>query len=472
MAAPSRDANSLFRSGARSAEMLAQINWASLAMLGASGILSSDVCIELAEGMRQLEGQPDHAQNAPADYLDYEALLAAQVGAKASLLHLGRSRQDIAATISRMNLRLDALQACQQLLAVREALVMQASLHLQTVVPSYTHGMQAQPTTWAHYLLAFSDALGRHVRRLQQAYDGINQCPLGAAAVTTSSYPVDRELLARLLGFDGLVENSYDANHLGPVDSCLELAAIFSGFAIQVGQLAQDLHAACSLVRPWVALDGGNLMGRSSLMPQKRNPAALEQLRAQSALLLAECQAPVYLAHNVRTGMFDYRAYDPLPSKRQRAVLGLLLQVVQGLRIDADAAQAEVDAEFSTLTELADGMVQSGQVAFRQAHEFTSALADLARRQRCTLLALGYPKVSSLYETQHGQLFPLSEAQFIQCLNAHTMIERRKGRGGPQLAEVQRMIERSGVELESQNLWQQERETALKTALSKLREAY
>ena len=100
MAAPSRDANSLFRSGARSAEMLAQINWASLAMLRASGILSSEVCVELAEGMRQLEGQPDHARTAPADYLDYETLLAAQVGAKASLLHLGRSRQDIAATIS------------------------------------------------------------------------------------------------------------------------------------------------------------------------------------------------------------------------------------------------------------------------------------------------------------------------------------------------------------------------------------
>ena len=464
-----RDANSTFRGGARSAAMLSEINWASLSMLASTGILGADVCERLAPAMRELdEAQTPPATAASADYLDYETRLAALVGAEASLLHLGRSRQDIAATVSRMNLRLDALEAYRLLLDARTALVELARQHVRTIVPSYTHGVQAQPTTFAHYLLAFADAFDRQLVRIESACATINKCPLGAAAVTTSSFPIDRAMLARLLGFDGLIENSYDANHISPVDSCLELAAVMAGCAVQISQFAQDLHATCSLARPWIALDGQSLVGRSSLMPQKRNPAALEQLRAQSALLLSECQAPYYLAHNVRTGMFDYRAYDPLPHRRQEDLFRLLGQVARGIRVDADAAMAEIDCEFSTLTELADRLVQLGNIPFRTAHEFTSDLADLARHEGQSLKAIGQRRAAALYAEKYGQAFALTESEFDDCLDPRSMVSGRKGRGGPQSEEVERMLVTSEAALQVQTTWHRKQTDALADAQAAL----
>ena len=211
--------------------------------------------------------------------------------------------------------------------------------------------MQAQPTTFAHYLLAFTAALGRETERLQQAYTRVNRNPLGAAALATSSFPLDRERLAELLGFEGLVENAYDANHLGPVDSALEVAGALAIAAIQVGLFAQDIHAQYAEPHPWFMLAAGELTGVSSIMPQKRNPAALEQLRAQSSLMLADMHAVFLIAHNTRTGMFDYRSYDPVPCARPLQVFRLFQQVVDGIVVNKARALAEVRADYSTTTE-------------------------------------------------------------------------------------------------------------------------
>lgn len=477
MTPPRRDANSEFRGGMRSAGMLGEINRASLSMLASTGILGRDVCARLAAAMHDID-MAQLSQDAAAaattaaavssDYLDHEQRLEALAGPDASLLHLGRSRQDIAATISRMNLRLDALSAHRLLLEARGEFIALAARHVHTPVPTFTHGMQAQPTTFAHYLLAFADAFGRQLLRIERAYDTINRCPLGAAAVTTSSFPIDRALLAELLGFDGLIENAYDANHLASVDSCLELAGVMAGCAVQISQFAQDLHAICSAARPWISLEGPSLVGHSSLMPQKRNPAALEQLRAQSALLLSESQAPYYLAHNVRTGMFDYRAYDPLARRRQEDLFRLLTQVVQGLRVDADAARREIDGDFSTLTELADRLYQIGKVPFRAGHAFSAKLAELARREGSTLKDFEQPRIAALYMQTYAKPFPLSERECAECFDADLMIARRQGLGGPQADEVNRMLDASRADLGARAHWQRAQAERIESARAKL----
>lgn len=477
MTPPRRDANSEFRGGTRSAGMLGEINRASLSMLASTGILGRDVCARLAAAMHDID-MAQLSQDAAAaattaaavssDYLDHEQRLEALAGPDASLLHLGRSRQDIAATISRMNLRLDALSAHRLLLEARGEFIALAARHVHTPVPTFTHGVQAQPTTFAHYLLAFADAFGRQLLRIERAYDTINRCPLGAAAVTTSSFPIDRALLAELLGFDGLIENAYDANHLASVDSCLELAGVMAGCAVQISQFAQDLHAICSAARPWISLEGASLVGHSSLMPQKRNPAALEQLRAQSALLLSESQAPYYLAHNVRTGMFDYRAYDPLARRRQEDLFRLLTQVVQGLRVDADAARREIDGDFSTLTELADRLYQIGKVPFRAGHAFSAKLAELARREGSTLKDFEQPRIAALYMQTYAKPFPLSERECAECFDADLMIARRRGLGGPQADEVNRMLDASRADLGARAHWQRAQAERIESARAKL----
>ncbi|HEY0295351.1 MAG TPA: lyase family protein, partial [Bordetella sp.] len=325
-----KDVNEAFRGGERVPAFLGQINEASIVMLAQAGILDRATAGVIAAGILSL------AQDAPGtqrtgDYLDYEKRLAERIGAQASLVHAGRSRQDIASTLSRMNLRVDLLQAHAALARARLEAIALARQHTDTVIPAYTHGVQAQPTTFAHYLLALSSALGRQLDRLAGAYPRINLSPLGAAALSSSSFAIDRPLLADLLGFDGLVLNTYDANHLAPVDSCLELAGILASCAVQISQFAQDVHSQYLAPLPWLTFKPGDLMGISSLMPQKRNPAALEQLRAQSSLLMSRMQAPFLLAHNVRTGMFDYRAYDPLPSQDSVALFNLLERIIGNL---------------------------------------------------------------------------------------------------------------------------------------------
>ena len=217
------DLNETFRGGGRSVEFLDEINKASIVVLYETGIVPRALASRIASGIAQVVANEPRSQRS-ADYLDYEPRLIAVAGPEASRLHSGRSRQDIASTIARMNLRDGLLQACAALVRVRHSLVALAREHRETIVPAYTHGVQAQPTTLGHYLAAFCSALARASERLRQAYARVNRNPLGAAALATSSFPLDRKRLGELLGFDGLVENAYDANHLAPADAFLDVA--------------------------------------------------------------------------------------------------------------------------------------------------------------------------------------------------------------------------------------------------------
>ncbi len=460
--AVAQDINEVFRGGGRSVEFLDRINKASIVMLAETGIVPRPVAAAIAKGIAQVIAQ-ERGVNAPgrrdssdtprrsADYLDYEPRLVAAVGEDASRLHTGRSRQDIASAIARMNLRDGLLQELDALVAARGKLLAVAARHIETIIPAYTHGVQAQPTTFAHYLHALAAALGRQVERMRQAHARINRNPLGAAALATSSFPLDRERLAALLGFEGLVENAYDANHLAPVDSALEVAGALAITAVQVGQFAQDIHAQYADPQPWFVLASGELTGVSSIMPQKRNPAALEQLRAQASILLGEMNTVLLVAHNNRTGMFDYRMYDPVPCARALQVFKLLQQVVEGIVVNKDRALAEVRADYSTTTEIADALAQKAGVPFRTGHHFASKLTDYGRGKELRLADIPYAEASRLYREETKQAFPLGEKDFAEVISAEYMVFGRKGTGGPQLPEMNRMLaaERDAVAAET-----------------------
>jgi argininosuccinate lyase len=339
-----------------------------------------------------------------------------------------------------MNLRDGLLKAIDALMAAREALLANAAQHTETIIPAYTHGVQAQPTTYAHYLLALASMLARANARLFEAFNRVNRNPLGSAALATSSFALDREHLSALLGFEGLLENAFDANHLAPVDSALEVAAALSIAAVQIGQFAQDIHAQYAEAVPWLVLGSAELTGVSSIMPQKRNPAALEQLRAQASLMFADMHAVSLLAHNTRIGMFDYRLYDPVPCTRPLLVFGLFTQVVNGLVVNKERALAEVHADYSTTTELADALLQRAQVPFRIGHHFASQLTDYGRGRGLKLHEIPYAEAARIYAADTEQALPLSESDFKKVISAEYMVFGRKGIGGPQLTEVARML--------------------------------
>jgi argininosuccinate lyase len=463
------DVNASFRGGGRAVEYLDQINKASVVAVSEAGIVSADVARRIAAGILEvIQDERSRPRQWSADYLDYEPKLLAAVGPDGSRLHCGRSRQDISATIARMNLRAGLLAECDALIQARQALLALAEQHKTTIVPAYTHGVQAQPTTLAHYLLGMGDALSRSISRLRAAYTHINQGPLGSAALTTSSFPLDRNRLASLLGFEGLVENAYDANHLAPVDASMEVAAALGIAAVQIGQFAQDLHAQYAAPRPWMTLQRGELVGVSSIMPQKRNPAALEQLRVQSSMLLGEMQSVALMAHNVRTGMFDYRAYDPVPSARALAVFELLRKVLGGIVVDKELALAEVHGDYSTATEIADALLQRADVPFRIGHHFASALTDYGRSQKLSMREIPYREAARIYETMASHPFPLDEKTFAEVSSPEYMVFGRQGIGGPQIAEVDRMLARQYADAAGELAWTQERRASLARADAQL----
>lgn len=455
-AADSHDVNASFRGGGLSLAYLDQINKASIVALADARIVSADVARRIATGiLAVIESERDGPRQWSADYLDYEPKLLAVVGADASRLHCGRSRQDISATIARMNLRAGVLDECDALILARQALLGLAEAHKETIIPAYTHGVQAQPTTLAHYLLGVGGALARSASRLRAAYRHVNEGPLGSAALTTSSFALDRHRLASLLGFEGLVQNAYDANHLAPVDTSLEVAAALGIAAVQVGQFAQDLHAQYAAPTPWMTLQRGELVGVSSIMPQKRNPAALEQLRVQSSMLLGDMQAVSLMAHNVRTGMFDYRSYDPVPSSRALALFELLRKVLGGLVVDRERALAEVHGDYSTATEIADALLQRADVPFRIGHHFASALTDFGRARQLSLREIPYREAARIYESMASHAFPLDAKAFAEVSSPEYMVFGRKGIGGPQIAEVNRMLAQQKEEVAADLAWTQ-----------------
>ncbi len=205
--------------------LLTQINKASVVMLREAGIVPDAVAARLARGIVAVaERNAAPGAERPRDYLKYEPQLIAAAGPDGSLLHLGRSRQDMGSAMTRLTLRDGLLKAFDALNGARDRALALAEKHPDTLVPAYTHGVQAQPTTVGHLMHAFASALDRDAQRLRAAYERLNRSPLGAAVIANSGYPIDRPRLAALLGFEGVGENAYDAHHRSPVDSGLEIA--------------------------------------------------------------------------------------------------------------------------------------------------------------------------------------------------------------------------------------------------------
>src|SRR6185295_1166123 len=250
-------------------------------------------------------------------------------------MHSGRSRQDIGATRTRLFQRDQVLSTYAALNVARTALMELAAKHPDAIVPAYTVGVQAQPISFGHYVLAYTQALERAGVRLAQAYATVNKSPLGSAALGTSSFPVNRPRLAELLGFDGLIENSLDANQLSPIDTGLELVSVASSIALTVGTFVSDIEAQYRLTTPWLTLEEGTLTGTSSIMPQKRNPVALNDVRIRASDTLGTAVTYMFKAHNVPHGVPDYKGQDPvLALVRAGDMLDKLAAVTKTLRFD------------------------------------------------------------------------------------------------------------------------------------------
>jgi argininosuccinate lyase len=455
---------------------MSRMNKASLVSLFEDGIVGAELAADIAVATQQLiERESLPGARRSHDYLDFERDLLAAAGSEASWLHVGRSRQDMLSTGVSLWLRSAHLAFFEDLLVVRQALLDLAARQRETVIPIYTHGVQAQPTSLAHVLLGFLSGLARTASRAMESFSRANRSPLGAGAGTTSSFAINRERLAQLLGFDGLVENAFDANLVAPVDAAIELAQLYAALAVQIGQLTQDLFAQFYLVDSWMSLDpGAMLTGISSMMPQKRNPRVLEVLREHASIVIGSSVSMTLLAHNVTSGMSDVRetVTSVIPAGRMHELLFLSARTVAAMVLGPERSLAEVNRDYSAMTNLAEVLVRSASVPFREAHEFASRLTDYGRQHGLRPPEIAFADADRIYREHSSTGLPLSEAEFAAAIDARQIIATRKGRGGPQRVEVERMLDEAGRQITADQAWMTARRAAIEDADAQLDNAF
>ena len=414
------------------------INRAHLVMLCETGILGRDAGRTIARALAAIEAEVDVASLVyTGEHEDYfflvEHMLKARVGPDlGGMLHTARSRNDMDHTAFRLALRdrLDALLA--EALALAEAMQATATRHRDTLVVAYTHGQPAQPTTWGHYLCAALEILLEDIARLRAERERVDRSPMGAAAITTSGFPVDRGRMADLLGFGGLVLNSYGA--IARADYVTGAYAAIRLMFVHLGRLLQDMQF-------WSAFEVGQLRAPdslvqiSSIMPQKRNPVPIEHARHLASLTAGRAGAMVELMHN--TPFTDMNDSEGMPQEAGYAAfesgtraLQLLAALVERCTIDAERVARNADAACVTVTELADTLVRAEGLSFRQAHEIAAATArDAIGHARP--LGQSFVGFAAAFAAHAGRPATLSEAGFAEAVSARGFVARRDRPGGP-----------------------------------------
>ncbi|HYV63844.1 MAG TPA: argininosuccinate lyase [Bryobacteraceae bacterium] len=371
-----------------------------------------------------------------------EGLLEEAAGRElAGKMHTARSRNDIAVTLYRMAARREILATARALAEVRAVLLALATPHIMTVMPAHTHTQPAQPTTLAHYLLAAVEFLARDTARIQAAFARVNLSPMGAAAITTSGFPIDRDATARFLGFDGLAENSYGA--IAAIDYITETAAAVAVAMVNIGKLVQDLLLWSTREFGFLRLADAFVQS-SSIMPQKRNPVALEHVRILASRALGEAQAVLTCAHNTPFGDVNDSEDDLQPlvftmfADARRALL-LLAGALKTAQVDTAVMADRARRDFLTVTELADTLVRREGLSFREAHALVSeAVRACGPRDDPSSLAEALRKSRPALQ--------LTQQEIERCLDPEHFVQVRNVRGGPAPEQTSAELERAAAE--------------------------
>jgi argininosuccinate lyase len=393
-----------------------------------------------------------------------ERLIVRACGEEAAgRLHTARSRNDIDMTMYRMQQRQMLLALLARSVRLREVLIDQADAHRETVFAAHTHTQPAQPTTIAHYLHAAIEQLERDGVRLRAAYASTNRNPLGACAITGTGFPIDRGRTSDLLGFDGTSGNTYGS--IATVDYLLEAVSAVAVLLAGLGRVVQDLLLWCTREFGYLRLADEFVQG-SSIMPQKRNPVALEHARAISSKAVGEAAAIVLAVHNTPFGDIVDTEDDLQPlvftmfNDADRAVR-LVAAAMATATFDRGRLAERADQGWITVTELADTLVRDHGVPFRSSHTIATRLVAEATRlpseQRSRLLR-------DVSLSVIGRAIEYDEATLDKLLSARHFVSVRTTPGGPAPPEIARALAASRTLLESDTRWIADARGKLETA--------
>jgi len=364
------------------------------AMLVKSRILSRKDGAAIARGLGKIRGEieagtfPFRAEHEDI-HLNIEARLHELIGAPAGRLHTARSRNDQVATDFKLWVR-DAIDRIDRHMEdLQQAFIAQAETHAATVMPGFTHLQVAQPVTFGHHLLAYVEMLGRDRGRLNDARRRLNECPLGAAALAGTSFPIDRAATAKALGFDRPAANSLDA--VSDRDFALEFLASCAIAATHLSRLAEEIVIWTSEPYHLVRLSDAFTTG-SSIMPQKRNPDAAELVRAKAARLIGALAGLLGVMKGLPLAYAKDMQEDKMPAFEAADTLELCLAacagMVRDMTPDKAAMRRVADSGYSTATDLADWLTRTLDLPFREAHRVAGTLVKRAEARKCALADL------------------------------------------------------------------------------------
>jgi argininosuccinate lyase len=462
------DAKTLFLSP------LMAIHYAHLVMIADRGIIDAADARAIRTALDSISLAEVRAVTYDGTYEDLffyvESLLVQACGEDvAGRLHTARSRNDIDMTMYRMRQREFVLALLEAVQDLRLALVELADRHRSTLFAAHTHTQPAQPSTIAHYLLGVIEQLERDAVRLRAAYTCTNRNPLGSCAITGTGFPIDRNLTSDLLGFEGPTGNTYGS--IATVDYLLESVSATAVTLAGLGRFVQDMLLWCTMEFGYLRLADGFVQS-SSIMPQKRNPVALEHARAIGSKALGQAMGIILSVHNTPFGDIVDTEDDlqPLVASMFRDAVRAVTLVGAAMK-DASFDVARLEARAAeggtTLTELADHLVRKHGLPFRTAHGIAVRLLKARREHPQASLAEALVSVST---DLIGVPLQYSDAEIADIMSPRHFVEVRRTHGGPAPTETARALEESRQALQRDVAWISRTSEALAAAEGRLQQ--
>ncbi|WP_281684027.1 argininosuccinate lyase [Thalassobaculum salexigens] len=407
-------------------------------MLVAQGILTAEDGAAIAQGLEDIWGEIESGEfkfsRALEDiHLNVESRLREKIGDAAGRLHTGRSRNDQVATDMKLWVRgaIDALDV--EMKDLQAALIDQADRNADTIMPGFTHLQPAQPVTLGHHMLAYVEMIGRDRSRLADARRRLNECPLGAAALAGTPFPIDRHMTASALGFDRPAANSLDA--VSDRDFVLELLAAAGICAVHLSRLAEELVIWTTAQFRFVKLSDAFTTG-SSIMPQKKNADGAELVRGKTGRVLGAFTAIAVVLKGLPLAYGKDMQEDKEPCFDAVDTLGLCIACTTGMIRDMEANPAAlrkaVDAGFPTATDLADWLVREAGMPFRDAHHVTGRVVRAAEERGCGLEDLPLEVMR--------EIDPAIDDRIFAVLSVEASVNARMSYGGTAPARVREQV--------------------------------
>ncbi len=411
---------------------------AHVAMLGKQGIVSAEDAAAIAGGLDKVAAEYE-ASGVPENWdledihMTTESRLAELIGPVAGRLHTGRSRNDQVATDFKLWVREACLVADAALGALQVALVNQAGAHASSIMPGFTHLQTAQPVTLGHHLMAYYEMLQRDRSRFVDAHARASQCPLGAAALAGTGFPIDRDMTAKALGFAMPTANSLDS--VSDRDFALDYLMAATQCALHLSRLAEEMIIWASQPFGFIVLPDALSTG-SSIMPQKKNPDAAELVRGHSGRI-AGCLTSLMMTMKGLPLAYSKDMQDDKPPVFEAAgLLGLSLAamtgMVKGATFRTERMRAAAELGYATATDLADWLVREADIPFREAHHITGAAVKLAESRGIALDVLPLADLQAIDAR-------IDERVFVG-LSVEASVAARSSHGGTAPDEVEKRI--------------------------------